>query len=286
MLTVAGGTFSRGAQSSDPEKPGYDPLASDDEAPPRKITVSKFEMHVFEVLVWQYENCVEAGACKLKDITKSGHFYNFRWPKPTHRRLEPSMMTAGDRLLHKAEENLKPTSNETASQIAKDMTRIRRETHNHPVNGISWFGARDYCAWVNARLPTEAEWEFAARGEGSQRFPWGGQLPTKKLAIYGETRRESATTEAPQTPGSGPYAHEHLAGNVWEWTADRYSATYYADAPSQDPKGPDAGVTRVIRGGGWADLEASDLRAAFRASMPPNMRSHDIGFRCVRSIAP
>ena len=282
MQKIRGGTFLRGAQSSDPGEPGYDPLASEDEGPPREIKISDFEMHLFEVVVWQYENCVEAGACKLKDVAREGYFYNFRWPKPAHRHKDPQKNSPMEQALVKAEEVLKPEGKTSA--IPNDMKTRIREKKNQPVNGVNWFGARDYCAWIDARLPTEAEWEFAARGPNSHRFPWGDIMPDEKLAVFGPGRREAGTSEAPQTPGAGPFSHEHLAGNVWEWVADTYDAKHYTSASNQNPQGPDKGESKVIRGGSWADQDGADLRAAYRASMPPDTKSHDIGFRCVRSI--
>jgi len=155
------------------------------------------------------------------------------------------------------------------------------------LNGVSWSGASAYCAWIGGRLPTEAEWERAARGDDARRFPWGAERPRCKLAIF----------DAPDEGGPGcgfggplalvddrhvgPFGHVGLAGNLWEWVADWYAADAYAKAPERDPSGPTRGTERVQRGGGWAD-EASMLRASARARMAPGSRQDDVGFRCVR----
>ena len=152
---------------------------------------------------------------------------------------------------------------------------------DHPVINVDWFDADAYCTWAGKRLPTEAEWERAARGTTGRRFPWGNAEPTRKLANYLNQWRHGAGLEPvgghPQ--GASPEGVQDLEGNVWEWVADWYDARYYETGPSQNPKGPPAGTRKVIRGSGW-ESEAPLLRSAHRLNSDPYNRNHSLGFRC------
>jgi formylglycine-generating enzyme required for sulfatase activity len=161
------------------------------------------------------------------------------------------------------------------------------ELAEQPVVGVTWYQARDYCARVKKRLPTEAEWEKAARGTDGRLFPWGNRLATCDLAVMGLTvpscNRGYSTWEVGSRPlGSSPYGVLDMAGNVTEWVSDRYSGSYYRIAPSKDPKGPSTGYLRVLRGGAWFNSPAL-LRAAFRTGFDPNETNHGVGFRCAKS---
>ncbi len=166
----------------------------------------------------------------------------------------------------------------------------REHRESHPANGVTWFGARDYCAWIGGRLPTEAEWEFAARGGRAQRrYPWDPPVePTCEHAVFGGGTGGrcgiDSTSEIAYYPPLGENRvswTEQMAGNVWEWTADWYAEDAYAHAAEVDPRGPATGVGRVQRGGGWGETDVAALRTTFRAQMDPAMKLADIGFRCV-----
>jgi formylglycine-generating enzyme required for sulfatase activity len=161
---------------------------------------------------------------------------------------------------------------------------------NFPVVGVSWYEAMAYCSWLTEvtgfiyRLPTEAEWEKAARGKDNRRFPWGASID----GSYANFEHSGDPFEPGMTPlrfydkNVSPYGVRGMTGNVWEWCYDWYGGSdYYASSPEMNPKGPDAGSSRVLRGGGWVD-SAYYHRAANRNSSFPENRNPIQGFRCVR----
>jgi serine/threonine-protein kinase len=151
----------------------------------------------------------------------------------------------------------------------------------HPMAGVTWFGAQAYCKWAGRRLPTEAEWEKAARGTDGRIFPWGNHDATCLLANYGACVGE--TTPVGSYPsGASPYGAMDMAGNVWEWVQDRYQEDYYSVAPDTDPLGSLAGWERVLRGG-WAMGDPRDtayIRTTVRYFNSPTSADPAFGFRC------
>lgn len=153
---------------------------------------------------------------------------------------------------------------------------------DHPVVGVSWHDAGTYCAWLSERsglsvsLPTEAQWERAARGDEGATYPWGDAPPRPELLNAGGS--VGATTPVGSLGIRSPHGLLDCLGNVWEWCTDSYEAGYYAQAPAKNPPGPRAGVCRVTRGGSWR----SDLfraTCAHRCFMHPSVRSDRHGFR-------
>lgn len=248
FVRVPGGSFLRGAQSADPELPGYDPDAQPDEGPPALITLAPFWIGRDEVGVSAFQACVHAGACQAGDATIGGY------------------------------------------------SNLGSSRNDHPINGVTWEGARRACAHLGGRLPTEAEWEYAARGSDGRRWPWGNdagcgvaldrhspeakdQDPGADLTMRRTTCATDGTFPNNDTRGRSPWGLRAMAGSVWEWVEDRHGP--YPGGPQTDPRGPATGEARVIRGGGWTSLAPAELRATARAAMAPDEQVSDVGFRCV-----
>ena len=167
---------------------------------------------------------------------------------------------------------------------------IAKTKPNHPLIGISWHSAVAYATWRGMRLPTEAEWEKAARGTNARRWPWGNTFTQriKGTTVHANTWKQPDTHLQPvgtYPTGVSPYGTHDMAGNVWEWMADWYSETFYHRSPDQNPKGPAIGSRRVVKGGSWLNGEML-ARCSTRIGQYPTIGTSFIGFRLAKDAEP
>ncbi|HZT33077.1 MAG TPA: SUMF1/EgtB/PvdO family nonheme iron enzyme, partial [Bryobacteraceae bacterium] len=229
-VTIPAGSFLMGAEKEDPGKPNYDAGAYDDEGPVREVRLGAYQMGRYPVTVEEYRRFVEDEGYQNQQFWKEGGYGE---------RTQPDEWE--EQLLHP----------------------------NRPVVNVNWYEAAAYCAWAGGRLPTEAEWERAARGTEGRRYPWGPEPPDASRANYDETKVGTASPVGlfPRGATPAPEGICDLAGNVWEWVADWYEEGKY----------------RSVRGGSWL-FHSGDLRASYRYRLGPEIRVDYIGFRCAREI--
>jgi len=242
-VTIESGTFLMGAQSKNPSQPNYDREADGSEYPVHDVYLSAFQISRYPLTVSEYRDFVEQGGYEEERWWAAGGYAETKEPKGWE------------------EQQVFP---------------------NRPVVGISWFEAAAYCAWAGVRLPTEAEWERAARGVNGRKYPWGDQPADPSRLNYSESNIPRPTPIGIYPLGATTDGILDMAGNVWEWVADWYAI--YESEKVANPRGPRSGTHRVLRGGGWL-LVAEYCRSASRDWHHPAWRGGDIGFRPARSLA-
>jgi formylglycine-generating enzyme required for sulfatase activity len=247
------------------------------ERPSHKVMLSPYCLDEFEVTVAQYKECSDRGACRRAGKENV-------WPG----------ITAAQRKIY-----------DPLCNITDPVNKAK-----HPINCVDWEQAREACEARGGRLPTEAEWEFAARGPDGRIYPWGDEAPSGQLmngcgkecvawqkahpdadyppaAMYADDDGFANTAPVGSFPkGKSRYGVQDVVGNVWEWVADNYAAydKALAQTTQADPKGPAAGADRVIRGGAWNAARPSWVRPSFRFHVAPSARSYGFGFRCAKTL--
>lgn len=169
------------------------------------------------------------------------------------------------------------------NSATRDYYYEDRKYVRFPVIFLDWNAAQTYCEWRGARLPTEAEWEIAARGADTRTYPWGEDISCN-LANYGNCLGDTSGSTIYDI-GESRFGINHMAGNVWEWVNDWYSETYYRSSPQDNPQGPETGTEKVLRGGSWKDFSA-EIRSMNREAERPTFSSNAIGFRCAKDAEP
>lgn len=280
MIRLDGGRFLMGGEDADA-------IAADGEGPIRAVTIDPFYLDTYQVTNGRFEEFVRATGYKTEAE-------NFGWSFVFIGHLRER----GTELLHP--EGLrwwrKVEGADWSHPEGPDSSITARA--NYPVVQVSWNDAAAYCAWAGKRLPTEAEWEFAARGglEG-KRFPWGDELTPQGVHLCNVFQGEfpdrdtaedgfSGTAPVDTYPPNG-YGFYNITGNAWEWCADWFSPDHHLYATRINPVGPDRGATKSMRGGSYLCHASycNRYRVAARTSNTPDSATTNLGFRCARDVA-
>ncbi|MCA9953316.1 MAG: SUMF1/EgtB/PvdO family nonheme iron enzyme [Anaerolineales bacterium] len=255
MVLIPAGTFIMGAAENDF-------IAAPDEKPRHEVQLSQFYMDKYEVTVEQYAAFLN----RLGGHERACEGVDCAWPQEL--------------------------AGYTSYLILQDLGDGTEQYYattgfaNYPINHVSWYGAEAYCESVGARLPTEAEWEYAARGTDDRIYPWGNIQPEPggDRAIFQSESYEALKPVDALPNGASAFGIYAMAGSMWEWTADWYKETWYSESNITNPTGPETGFGRVIRGGAWPfNNQADRIRATNRSSLSPDFLSSAVGFRCVRT---
>lgn len=280
MVTVPGGEFIMGSDKEDKEgmqqRFGFPNPLYLDERPKRKRHLDAFQIDTYEVSNKQYKAF----------ISSTNRMMPFHWVNNGYALAEAKLKTMEvERLRKLAVEYFKldmDTRKMDKEQLLSAMRAQQQTLDKFPVGGVNWFDAKDFCQWRGARLPTEAEWEKAARGANGQEFPWGNQWDPKITNTGDDGKWENGLAPVGVYPGNrSPYGAFDMSGNVWEWVQD-----WYAPYSGSSYKSPLFGKTnRVIRGGGGGVGHYAIsyfFRASTRQYSEPELESEDVGFRCAK----
>jgi len=283
MIRLEGGAFLMGTESPDA-------WPQDGEGPVREVTVSPFYLDACAVTNRQFESFVSATGYKTEAEV-------FGWSYVFHLLIPKTVLKKGQVRALEGFNWWLGVKGACWRRPDGPGTNIRKRL-DHPVVHISWNDASAFCAWAGKRLPTEAEWEFAARGGLAQKaYPWGDELTPggrHRCNIWqGEfphrnTAEDGFIGTAPaRSFGTNQYGFYNMAGNVWEWCADWFSPTHHLRAPQLNPTGPSTGDRRVMKGGSYLchSSYCNRYRVAARNANTPDSSTGNCGFRCAKSIS-
>jgi formylglycine-generating enzyme required for sulfatase activity len=282
MVYIPAGEFIMGTDASNNEAWCYDPYImsftlSCNQSPSHTVSLDAFWIDQTEVTFAQYAQCLLDGACSVTE-TQRVHCGQFKYcdvpitPEEQANFLEPGFQTT--RFAYAR-----------GGAVINDPTiYVKKEFADYPVIDVTWEDAQKYCQWAGGRLPTEAEWEKAARGTDGKDYPWGDAEFVKGDAVlFQPVDRTTAVGSHPKD--ASPYGVFDMAGNVAEWVADFYADDYYSESPSSNPMGPEEGMKRVLRGGSW--MSAPEMgRTTTRGGNNPAAYDLLYGFRCVQDVTP
>ena len=246
MVLIPAGEFIMGTDSEQ---------ANADQKPAHQVYLDAFYIDKHEVTNAQYEEFILAGGYKKREF----------WTEAGWDFIQKFQFDASE--WHQIETPLQYGGNSVSTEP------------DHPVIGVSWYEANAYATWAGKRLPTEAEWEKAARETDGRIYPWGNEMDFSKLSYFPHVTKVQVVGSFPD--GASPYGVMDMAGSVWEWCSDWYAENYYPQSPRKNPKGPDQGEFRVLRGGGWDSIRLQ-LRCTYRYYELESRRTYNVGFRCVQ----
>jgi len=281
MVKVPAGAFTMGTEPRDDQGKAQEFGSSKpwylDESPQHKVTLDAFWIDKYEVTNAQYRDFV----------IKNNYFIPNGWEKNGYLLSRDVLSFANITKLRKLATDTYHLDMDTTKmkydELLDAIVASEKELDNLPVTGVTWFQARDYCKAQGKRLPSEAEWEKAARGTDGREYPWGNKWDETRLNIgSGEGWKHGVAPVGSYPKGVSPYGAYDMAGNVMEWTAD-----WYKPYPDSKYKSDDYGEKmRVVRGGGWGGLGHYVInhfyRTAYRFNLKPNFTFVDLGFRCAK----
>lgn len=271
---VTGGTFPMGQGKAD----AYTDGKYDDEKPEHDVTVSDFKLDTYEVTVARFRQFAKAYPGSKPAVGAGAHalIEGSGWQQAWDDKLPPTQKEMMDF--------------ESCNSISTTWTADEGKHDTYPINCVGWHVAFAFCAWDGGRLPTEAEWEYAAAGGSENRlYPWGATAPGANPALA----NCSDSDDSPRVPvgshplGAGRWGHQDLAGGLGEWVLDAYDGSWYSGAGKVCDNCANLDSTqedRVNRGGAFEDIYLNSvLRAASRERLEPSTHYHALGFRCARS---